>query len=54
MIAGMFKAVAKDVKPADPFRDTLAGGIKTSNVNDNGQDAYEARLRDSWKGQKEA
>lgn len=55
-IAGMFKAVAKDVKTADPYRDAVSGGLKTidTNVNDNGQDAYEARLRDAWKGQKEA
>lgn len=27
-VAGMFKAIAKDVKPADPFRDVVKDGIK--------------------------
>lgn len=29
-IAGMFKAIAKDVKPADPFRDVVKDGLKPS------------------------
>jgi len=30
-IAGMFKALAKDAKPADPFRQAMAGGLQPTN-----------------------
>lgn len=49
-IAGMFKAIAKDIKAADPVRTALINGRATVDANDNGQSAYEKRLSDAWKG----
>lgn len=40
MIAGMFKAIAKDVKPADPFRQVIQSGVHT--VGDAATQANEA------------
>lgn len=39
-IAGMFKALAKDVKPADPFRTAVQGGIQTSDASATLDKAY--------------
>lgn len=50
-ITGMFKAIAKDVKPADPFANVLKDkGGNPQTTNDNGQAAYETRLATAWKG----
>ncbi|WP_309086402.1 DUF2213 domain-containing protein [Chelativorans sp.] len=46
-IAGMFKAIAKDVKTADPFRTVVAGGLQTANDADKTvTDAYAAMVKD--------
>ena len=51
-IAGMFKAVLKDAKSADPVRAALlsrdAAQLASS---DNGQSKYEKRLSDAWKSE---
>lgn len=55
-IAGMFRAVAKDVKPADPFRDALKGGIQSTPPAQSINDAYNQMLerdRNAWQGKKE-
>jgi len=54
-VAGMFKAAVGSVKK-DPVRGAfpMPGGGTQHQDADNGQSAYEARLRDSWKGQKTA
>jgi hypothetical protein len=48
-VAGMFKAIAKDIKPSDPVRDALHGRQPQRDVNDNGQAGYEKRISDAWK-----
>lgn len=53
-ISGMFKVVSRDVKADDPFAAAVAASKKTAadaNINDNGQAAYEKRLRDAYKGE---
>ncbi len=46
-IAGMFKAIAKDVKPADPFRTVVSGGLQNTNDADKAVvDAYAAMVQD--------
>jgi len=55
-ISGMFKAIAKDVKAADPFRQVVQNGIPTADGATNSNDAYAAMLvRDAnaWQGNKE-
>lgn len=53
MITGMFRAIAKDAKPADPFARVVADGVKQT--GDARTDAEKARLerdqslRDGWK-----
>lgn len=52
VIGGMFAVLAKDTKPAtaaDPFRAAMVDGAPSVKVNDNGQAAYEKRLRDAHK-----
>lgn len=47
MISGMFKAIAKDVKPADPFRDTVSNGFHNANDADKAAtDAYAKMVED--------
>ena len=51
-VSGMFKAIAKDMKQADPFRDAMKGGVKQP-VNDRqaASDAYAGyveSLRNGW------
>ncbi|MFN3833399.1 MAG: DUF2213 domain-containing protein [Allorhizobium sp.] len=51
-VSGMFKAIAKDMKQADPFRDAMKGGVKQP-VNDRqaASDAYAGyveNLRNGW------
>jgi hypothetical protein len=49
-ITGMFKAIAKDVKPADPFRDVMAGGLAhTVTDADKARQAAEDAERNAWK-----
>jgi len=46
-IAGMFKAIAKDAKPADPFRTAVSGGLQNTNDADKAVvDAYAAMVKD--------
>lgn len=45
-IAGMFKAIAKDVKPADPVRTALQGGLHTGDAAKTVNDAYAAMVKD--------
>lgn len=53
-INGMFKAALGSAK-RDPVRGALAGALPMGDAApDNGQAAYEARLRSAWKGQKTA
>ncbi len=55
-IAGMFKAIAKDVKAADPFRDALKQGVQPTADAANVNDAYNQLLerdRNAWQGKKE-
>lgn len=54
MVAGMFKALAKDVKPTDPVRDVIRGGVQhqandaaTVTVAHAGMVSH---LTDAWKG----
>lgn len=56
-IDARFDILAEDAADSDPLRAVVkVGGVKSADgsVNDNGQDAYEARLRDAWKPAKEA
>lgn len=52
-IAGMFKAIAKDAKAADPFVDALKGGVKIhGDLRSQAEAARQAHiqsLRDGWK-----
>lgn len=51
-ISGMFMAATKDAAPnpgIDPVRQALLNRDSAVVVNDNGQDAYEARIRDAHK-----
>lgn len=49
-IAGMFRAASKVSDTSDPIRDALAGGgNQQQQQTDNGQAAYEKRLRDAYK-----
>lgn len=53
MVAGMFKALAKDVKAVDPVRTVIAGGAQQANdaATVNGAHAaYTSHLADAWKG----
>ncbi|PWJ80634.1 hypothetical protein C7441_112176 [Pseudaminobacter salicylatoxidans] len=46
-VAGMFKAVAKDVKPVDPLRTVVAGGLQqTSDADKGAAEAYVAMVKD--------
>jgi hypothetical protein len=50
-IAGMFKAVAKDVKPADPFAAVVKQGVQPTNDANASAKAYDqmvAGMRDAW------
>lgn len=50
-IAGMFKAIAKDVKPADPFAAAVKSGVKPTNDAGNVATAYQAmtdHLTSAW------
>lgn len=50
-IAGMFKAIAKDVKPADPFRTIVANGLQQTNDADKAvTDAYAQMVKDMQSG----
>ena len=52
MVTGMFKAIAKDVKPVDPFARTVADGIKPVGDAANVQnDAYSKGVSDlnAWR-----
>lgn len=57
MIAGMFKAIAKDVKPADPFRQVVQSGVQpvgdAANVN-TAHKAMTDHLASAWQNKKEA
>ena len=48
-VSGMFRAISKDIKPADPFASAVRDGVHSSTTTDNGQAAYEQRLSDAWK-----
>ncbi|MGS1095863.1 DUF2213 domain-containing protein [Aquamicrobium terrae] len=46
-IAGMFKAIAKDIKPADPLRTVVSGGLQQVNDADKAAtEAYAAMVKD--------
>lgn len=49
-IDAYFNILAKDAKKVDPVREAIRARDSRTNDNDNGQAAYEARLRDAWKG----
>ncbi|CAN7390381.1 DUF2213 domain-containing protein [Neorhizobium sp. LjRoot104] len=52
-ITGMFKAIAKDVKAADPFADALKGGVKPADAT-NSNAAHSAMVSDmstAWMNQ---
>lgn len=51
MIAGMFKAITKDVKPADPVRDALRTRDAAVTTVDQAHAAMVTSLQDAWKGQ---
>jgi hypothetical protein len=48
-VAGMFKAVARDAKPADPFRATVQGGLKQADGADAARALMVANLSDAWR-----
>ncbi len=51
-IGGMFKAIAKDIKPVDPVRDVLRGGVQSNDARatvDQAHAAYVSHLTDAWK-----
>ena len=49
-IDARFDILAEDARKADPLRQAIQSQDRqTVTVNDNGQSAYEARLRDAWK-----
>jgi hypothetical protein len=57
MVTGMFRAIAKDVKPSDPFARVLADGLKTNDNTANTEKAYDSyvsSLQDAWKTPKGA
>lgn len=54
MISGMFTAATKDAAPADPVRLAVLNRDTAAKVTDGGQDAYETRIRDAWKGDQSA
>jgi uncharacterized protein len=43
----------KDIKPADPLRDALRGGVKTPDTINDAYSAMLERDRNAWQGQKE-
>jgi hypothetical protein len=50
-ISGMFKAVAKDIKPADPFASVVAGGLATIQTADAAvTSAYDQMVKDMKSG----
>lgn len=56
-IAGMFKAVAKDVKAADPYRETVNGGLKVvGDAQVQADEAFAKSVADlnAWRTAKEA
>lgn len=54
-VAGMFKAIAKDVKTTDPVRQVLQSGIQTGDglTSDAAYKQMLERDRNAWQGQKE-
>lgn len=45
-ISGMFKAIAKDVKTADPFAEAVKNGVQTQDGDKTVTDAYAAMVKD--------
>jgi len=52
MITGMFRAIAKDVKPADPFAQVLKDGVKQTDTNtiSTAHKAMTDHLTSAWMG----
>lgn len=55
-ITGMFKAIAKDAKPADPVAQAFQSGLRTSDAATAMQDAHTKSITDlnAWRYAKEA
>lgn len=53
-IAGMFKAIAKDVKAADPFRTVVQNGLKTNDATSQADNAWQQSVTDLNAWRKEA
>lgn len=53
-IAGMFKAIAKDVKSADPFRTVVQNGLKTNDATSQADNAWQQSVSDLNAWRKEA
>lgn len=51
-IDAYFNILAKDSSKVDSFRQATLAKDHKATVNDNGQEAYEQRTRDAWKGHK--